>query len=393
MNSLSSSNSRQLLIVARRFWPHAGLTELGLADLARNLADAGHQVTVASIRWSRDWCDEFDFHGVRVIRFARPVAGPWSSFRYARAIAKLFSTTNYDGAIVSGLGDEAAAVSKAVDDYTPVVLQVDEGFEGVSRNLHRRHVETCLAADAVVANSKTVADHLNTVAGMPTVSVIEPGLRVSAPSPAETQEAIRQTLTKTHPVLRAEPDQPLVLTFSRMHHDCGVAKLVRAWPNVLRRYPGAKLWLVGDGPQASKIWDLIVRVDVCHSVLLPGFFDGLDDLFTAADLYVHADGSSQTGDGMLRAVAHSLPVLCEQTMSTDQSVIQHKHVSLVQRDSDWPNALLSTLQQLQSRTLEIQSTARNNQPMLSESYSPSLQASRYIELVESLSAQVLEPAK
>ena len=390
MNSLSSSNSRQLLIVARRFWPHAGLTELGLADLARNLHDAGHQVTVATIRWSKDWCEEFDFHGVRVVRFARPVSGPWSSYRYARAIAKLLTSTSYDAVIVAGLGDEAAAVTKAADEYTPVVLQVDEGLEGVSRNLHRRHIETCLAADAVVANSQAVARHLNSVNDMPKVSVIESGLKVVSSLPSEQRTAMRHALAKTHPVLRVEPDQPLAISFSRMHHDCGVAKLVRAWPHVLHRHPGAKLWLMGDGPRTAKIWDLIVRLDICHSVQLPGFFDDLSSLFSAADLYVHADGPSQTGDGVLRAIACGLPVLSGRTESLAQL---EKQVSFVESDADWPKAMLSTLKHLKSTHSESTQTARKSASLLPESYSPNLQASRYVELVESLSAQVLEPAK
>lgn len=391
MKPESQSNSRQLLIVSRRFWPHAGLTEIGLADLACNLRDAGHQVTVATIRESKDWCDEFDFNGIRVVRFARPVSGPWSSYRYARSIAKLLGSIHYDGVIVSGLGDEAAAVSKAIDDFTPVVLYVDEGFEGVETSIHRRHVETCLAADAVIANSHAVGRHLNSIVEMPPVAVIETELKRQDSFLPNQSLAIRSTLTKTHPVLRLEPDQPLAVAFSRMHHDCGVEKLVQAWPNVLKRYPGAKLWLLGDGPQTSTIWNQIVRLDLCYSVQLPGFFDNLDDIFMAADLYLHADGPTQTGDGMARAITCGLPVLCSRTEATIELAaklnMQHSSISFVANEQDWASQLPSKLTDLRGKHTIGQAATQPATLALNS------QAVQFAKLFESLSAQILEPAK
>ncbi len=284
---------------------------MALADLAQNLKDAGHRVTVATIKWSRDWSDHIRFHDIPVIRFTRPLTGPWSSFRYARSLAKHLALKNYDGLIASGLGDEAIAASRSTDDMTAVVVRIDDALEGVAGQLHRKHVETCLSADAVVTNSLAVARRMAGLEQMPSVAVIPDGIRIRTnqfPSNAN-RLGIRAALSFAHPVLKIEPDQPLAVSCVRMSVGCGLSELVQSWPQVLARFPAARLWLMGDGPQAGAIWQQIIRLDLAHSVIMPGFFDELEDLLIAADMYVHPCQEIQSGEGLLRAMAVGTPVI------------------------------------------------------------------------------------
>lgn len=72
-----------------------------------------------------------------------------------------------------------------------------------------------------------------------------------------------------------------------MNGDGGILDLVRAWGVVLESFPKGKLWILGDGSRARKVWDAISDHDMVYSAMMVGYFDDLDDIFQAADLYVH----------------------------------------------------------------------------------------------------------
>jgi len=97
----------------------------------------------------------------------------------------------------------------------------------------------------------------------------------------------RTALGDAHPILRVDPAQPLVVTGAPLNGDGGVCDLVKAWRIVLESFPKAKLWILGDGSRSRKVWDTISDNDMVYTAIMPGYFDALDEIFHAADLYVH----------------------------------------------------------------------------------------------------------
>ena len=63
---------------------------------------------------------------------------------------------------------------------------------------------------------------------------------------------------------------PVVVCTARMVRRKGQDTLIRAWPEVLRSHPGARLLLVGDGPERSRLERLADRVDVREAVVFTG---------------------------------------------------------------------------------------------------------------------------
>ncbi len=63
---------------------------------------------------------------------------------------------------------------------------------------------------------------------------------------------------------------PVVVCTARMVRRKGQDTLIRAWPEVLRSHPGARLLLVGDGPDRSRLERLADRVDVRGAVVFTG---------------------------------------------------------------------------------------------------------------------------
>ena len=385
-------NAKEFLIVTRCFWPQCGHTELALADLARNLHSVGHHVTIATVHWSRQWSANIEFHGIPVMRVSKPVIGPWGTFRYARLLAKRLSDRTYDAVIVAGAGDEAASTLRCIDKMIPVIVRLDDrSFDPRQTHLSRKQIECCLNADALVATSQTIADRLGQFDQMPEMHVIPDGIRTeNRRLSSETNKKLaRQALSLAHPVLQIEPNQPLVISFSPFERRSGLDQLVKIWPEVLRRLPESKLWLVGDGPEASKVWQTIVSLDLAHSVVMPGYFDNMLDLFDAADLYIHPSAPEASIDGLLRAISGGLPFL---TTAADE-ILQFSPLETHQElgtAGNWSRAILDQLIDLDLRLRNQNETLRE---IVQQHYCPRQQLEQYLSLVHSISSDQVSVAK
>lgn len=67
-----------------------------------------------------------------------------------------------------------------------------------------------------------------------------------------------------------EEDTPVVVCLARLVRRKGQDTLIRAWPEVLRQHPDARLLIVGDGPDRSRLRTLAARYEVEDSVVFTG---------------------------------------------------------------------------------------------------------------------------
>jgi phosphatidyl-myo-inositol dimannoside synthase len=82
-------------------------------------------------------------------------------------------------------------------------------------------------------------------------------------------------------------DVPVVVCVARLVRRKGQDVLVRAWPEVLRRHPGARLLLVGEGPQRRRIERLVAASRLEEAVTLVGSvgWDELPSYVDAGDVF------------------------------------------------------------------------------------------------------------
>jgi phosphatidylinositol alpha-1,6-mannosyltransferase len=66
------------------------------------------------------------------------------------------------------------------------------------------------------------------------------------------------------------PDAPVVVCTARLVRRKGQDALIRAWPAVLDAHPGARLLLVGDGPDRRRLERMAVRRGLGSSVIFTG---------------------------------------------------------------------------------------------------------------------------
>ncbi|WP_445402353.1 glycosyltransferase [Streptomyces sp. LE64] len=133
----------------------------------------------------------------------------------------------------------------------------------------------------------------------------------AAPAPHSARE-VRRALPALADV---PPDVPLVVCVARLCHQKGQDLLLRAWPEVLRAVPGARLALVGDGPTAAAL-----RAAAPAQVLFAGAVDDPRPWYRAADLVVLPSRWEGMALAPLEALSCGRPVLLTEVDGARESL-------------------------------------------------------------------------
>jgi phosphatidylinositol alpha-1,6-mannosyltransferase len=143
-------------------------------------------------------------------------------------------------------------------------------------------------------------------------------------------------------------DGPVLISVSRLVRRKGQDMLLRAWPEILRRFPSAKLLIVGDGPMRGRLVEQ--GRAFAGSVVVTGSVpaDELAAHYAAADLFVLAcrddrHGLQTEGLGLsaLEAAAAGLPVVVGRSGGSPASVLDERTGLLV--DPRDPAALAAAI--------------------------------------------------
>ncbi|UUU22196.1 glycosyltransferase [Streptomyces sp. DSM 40750] len=106
------------------------------------------------------------------------------------------------------------------------------------------------------------------------------------------------------PLREVDPTAPLVVCVGRLCRQKGQSVLLRAWGTVARRVPGARLILVGDGPDRDRL-----RARAPRSVLFAGAVADVVPWYQAADLVVLPSRWEGMALAPLEAMACGRPVV------------------------------------------------------------------------------------
>ena len=300
---------RRLAVVTRRFWPFCGPTEISAGEIAGAIQRAGHSVQILTVRWEKHWPRDFTFREIEVRRLGRPVNGPWGTFRFLRSFSRHLRESNLDGLVVMGLQDEAWAAIRSAIKHCPVVVHIDQGDMNSQTRDHfnSRQLAALNSVARIVVDSEHTKSRLLKSNQLDPDSIVVVGntIEISSiePRSLEKQNLARTSLSDAHPILIIDENQPLVVCAAPLEGDQGLIDLVNAWPRVLDQTPNARMWILGDGSRGREVWERICELNLAHSIIMPGFFDDLGDVFQAADLFVHPLQSDASCGCLMRALA------------------------------------------------------------------------------------------
>ena len=316
----------RLVLVTRRFWPQNGEAETALVNLGNFLHQAGCEIHVLTARWEPHWPVHFKFRDFEVTRLPRPSTKGWGQIWYMRHLARWLVShrEEYDAVLVSsGRHDAYSAITGRKQHGRPVLVRFEECGPDGDCSWHSKTPfgekirNTVLQADHLIASGEAVYQEM-VRHGYPTESttVVPNGVPMMKKRDPQFRSEVRAALSEVHRVLRLSEHSPLVLYAGPMGESNRVLDLVSAWPKVLEQHPTAKLWLVGQGEQASEIWTLVRDLGLRDTVILVGTFDDLSPVLQAADVFVVPEGRGQPSTFTLAAMGAGVPIVAgEQVLS------------------------------------------------------------------------------
>ncbi len=93
---------------------------------------------------------------------------------------------------------------------------------------------------------------------------------------------------------------------------------------IVRKQTGAKLLLVGDGPERQRMENLCREYDLCDDVRFLGKLDAVEELLSVCDLFIMPSEKESFGLAALEAMACEVPVISSNTGGLPELVIQGK---------------------------------------------------------------------
>src|SRR5579859_974306 len=102
---------------------------------------------------------------------------------------------------------------------------------------------------------------------------------------------------------------PHVVAVGRLQHQKAYDVLLRAWPQVLRAIPGARLSILGEGPLEAELRALAAALNVDRAIDFRGFHPNPFPYIQHADLFVLASRFEGMPNVVLEALALETPVV------------------------------------------------------------------------------------
>ena len=299
----------KIALISRRYPPLIGGAERILSYLAKALADAGTDVTVLT-------CRPFDFEGPEVetqpisnragkLTIVRLRTSPWrfiGTWIYMRELRRWLFRHPIDVAYVSMLKHDAYVAVKAARELRFLVVLRAEGAGATGDiawqswgRLGSRIAKVCKTADSIVSISDAVTAELKAAGYAPKDICSLPN---GVPIP--------QSAWKRRDGWR---DAPKACYIGRLAPEKGLDTLVEAWPKVIEAFPKARLTLVGEGPERSRLEARIKALGLEGAVELPGASSDPISALRQSDLFVLPSREEGMSIALLEAMALGIPLV------------------------------------------------------------------------------------
>jgi glycosyltransferase involved in cell wall biosynthesis len=384
--------SLRLALVTRRFWPLVGGAEMAMANLAAEFRRQGHTVRIVTGRWEKHWPLEMVHREVPVTRLPHPRTRAWGTLRYMYALSSWLHREkhNLDAVLVSMLKHDAyCAVGALQKTEVPVILRGEgagPGGDCVWQQTARFGLsirKRCQGASGFIAPSDAIALELRE-AGFPVerIARIDNGVAIPPPQSPASRQAARAALGEANHDLRLEPNAPLAVYTGRLHADKGLLDLVNAWRPIAERWPAARLWLVGEGPQREELFRRISDLDLRYRICLPGAFDDTEQVLEAADMFILPSYSEGMSLSLLEAMAAGIPVVASD-IAGNRALVTHDQSGLLvpARDVRGLSAAIVRLMEQPAIRSSLGSRARQE---VQAKYSLEKMGREHLELIQQL---------
>ncbi len=251
----------RILMVAARYYPYMGGIEAHIHEVAHQLVQRGHSITVLTTDPSARLAARETLDGINILRVR---AWPKSSDYYlAPAIVSKITSGDWDLVHIQGYHTFVAplAMAAAIRHRIPFVVTFHSGGHSSRlRNSVRRFQHAFLQpllrrARQLVAVSEFEADFFSKRLRIPRSRfvVIQNGARLPKPN-----------------VSCAQDHGPLLVSIGRLERYKGHHKVILAFADLVRRLPNARLRILGEGPYEKSLRKLVRELALDRQVTIKG---------------------------------------------------------------------------------------------------------------------------
>jgi glycosyltransferase involved in cell wall biosynthesis len=114
---------------------------------------------------------------------------------------------------------------------------------------------------------------------------------------------------KTQKKIQSIPDKKIVTFVGRLAFRKGVDILIRAWAQVIRRFPNAYLLIVGSGEEEKKLKKLANEFNLVGTIRFVGAVNNVVDYLQVTDVFAFPSRLEGAPNAVLEALACGLPVV------------------------------------------------------------------------------------
>ncbi len=288
-----------------------GGAEQVVIRLATGLVRRGHEVTVFTLNDPGVFADKMTLLGIPVISvekrgkvdFAvlRKLAGEFRSRKIEVVHTHLWGA-NFWGRIAARMAG------------VPVVIAHEHGMQPWRKGLHF-FLDRILApaCDLVLFASREVMEGYRKKTGIPQSKCRFLPNGVACDYETEDREFLRRHMGWL-------ASDRVILSVGRLSPEKGHEDLLRAFAEVVRLMPRAKLVLVGDGPQRGALQELGKRLGLDGQVVFAGFQDDVSRWLIGADVYVQPSRREGLPLAVLEAMVLGLPVIATRVGDMEQVI-------------------------------------------------------------------------
>ena len=233
------------------------------------------------------------------------------------------------------------------------------------RSVWRRVMEVCRRASAFVALSEDLVTEL-----------------VAFGCPPERIHRIPSGVALPERVSPPSQSAPEVVFAGRLDAQKGLDVLLEAWRRVVDEVPGARLTLLGDGPQRSDLEETAQRLGITRSVTFAGVVDDVPARLHLARAFVLPSTAEGMSSALLEAMAAGRPVVATR-VSGSTELVRHGREGLLAEPGD-AAGLAAALRRLLADTDLADRLGRNARERVRRRYSDRRLAEAHLALYHRL---------
>ena len=236
-------------------------------------------------------------------------------------------------------------------------------------------------SDFCTANSTFTKNELKKILKGKEIQVIPMGVDLGLFSQKNNNPSLRKKLS-----LKGS----FILSVGRLVEKKGISYLINAMGEVVKKFPAAKLVVVGDGPEKSNLESLTKKLNLNDNIIFTGKIENkyLPQFYATADLFVGPSIVTKSGDTeglgvvFLEALASGTCVIGSDVGGIPD-IIKHNRTGILVKQK-YPRQLAEVIIKLLSNEKLRKNLAINGQKYVRQNYSWELIGKKFNELMQKI---------